>query len=506
MSFTPDLTLADLIQAGGLTLERGNLATSITLVTADSRAVIPGALFVATVGLTVDGHEYIERALAAGAVAVLAKADHTSEYDYDRKLAPAQAWLTHPDTNAVLGELAARFYEQPSQELGLVGVTGTNGKTTVVTLLCDAFTALGHRCGLIGTVEVRIGEERRGATHTTPDAVAVQRLLREMADAGCDYVFMEVSSHALVQGRTNGCRFAGGVFTNISHDHLDYHGDMLSYINAKKLLFDGLDRNAFALVNTDDKRGEVMLQNTRAAERSYALRQLADYKGRVLEDGLRGLHMTVNDQEVYTRIAGRFNAYNLLAAYGVGIELGQEPAEMLRVLSALPGAVGRLEVVAVPELALTGFVDYAHTPDALKNVLETLQTARRTGSRLITVFGCGGDRDAAKRPKMGAIAAELSDQVIVTDDNPRTEEATAIRESIIGGIGVDARVRVLEIGDRRQAIRTAVTLAQNEDVILLAGKGHETYQEIAGVRHPFDDREILRAALLEKSTKSRGAG
>ncbi len=496
MSTATSVSLAVLAKAAKLELLEGDAGLLVSSVTADSRAVSPGSLFVAVEGLTVDGHEYIERAIARGAIAVLAKAGHPA--------VGGVAWLTASDTGAALGPVAAALYEDPSQELALVGVTGTNGKTTVVTLLHDAFTALGQRCGLIGTVEVRIAGERRPATHTTPDAVAVQRLLREMADAGCDFVFMEVSSHALVQGRTNGCRFAGGVFTNISHDHLDYHGDMLSYINAKKLLFDGLDRNAFALVNADDKRGEVMLQNTRATGRQYALRQLVDYKGRVLEDGLRGLHLTVNDQEVYTRLAGRFNAYNFLAAYGVGVELGQEPEEMLRVLSALPGAVGRLEVVTVPELALTGFVDYAHTPDALKNVLETLQIARRGGSRLITVFGCGGDRDAAKRPKMGAIAAELSDQAIVTDDNPRTEEAAAIRESIVGGVGVEARVRVLEIADRRQAIRTAVALAQNEDVILLAGKGHETYQEVAGVRHAFDDREILRAALLERRDKSRG--
>ncbi len=500
MDYRTHATLAELAEAADLELLSGDADATVTSLTADSRKVRPGTLFVATEGLTVDGHEYIPQAIAAGAVAVLAKAD----YDYAGTLPTGVAWLTSGDTNAALGGVAARFYDDPSQELALVGVTGTNGKTTVVTLLCDAFTALGYRCGLIGTVEVRIAEERRRATHTTPDAVAVQGMLREMAEAGCEYVFMEVSSHALVQGRTNGCRFAGGVFTNISHDHLDYHGDMLSYINAKKLLFDGLDRNAFALVNADDKRGEVMLQNTRATPREFALRQLADYKGRILEDGLRGLHLTVNDQEVYTRLAGRFNAYNFLAAYGVGVELGQEPDEMLRVLSALSGAVGRLEVVAVPDLALTGFVDYAHTPDAIKNVLETLQTARRSGSRLITVFGCGGDRDAAKRPKMGAIAAELSDQVIVTDDNPRTEEPAAIRESIIGGIGPEARVRVLEIGERRQAIRTAVALARDEDVILLAGKGHETYQEIGGVRHDFDDRAVLRAALLERSGKSTG--
>ena len=495
----PTPTLRELAAAADLQHVAGDLDAVPALVTADSRQVVPGALFVATVGLTVDGHDFIPRAIAAGATAVLAQAP------YPETPAEGVTWLRHDDTSAVLGSVAAAYYEYPTQELALVGVTGTNGKTTVVTLCHDAFTAMGHACGLVGTVEVRIGDERRPATHTTPDAVAVQRLLREMADAGCAYVFMEVSSHALVQGRVAGCRFAGAAFTNISHDHLDYHGDMLSYINAKKLLFDGLDARAFALVNADDKRGAVMLQNTRARQRRYALRQLADYKAKVLDDSLRGLHLTVDEREVYTRLAGHYNAYNLLCAYGIAVELELEPEEVLRALSALPGAAGRLEVVAVPGLRLTGIVDYAHTPDALQNVLQALQVGRRGGSQLISVFGCGGDRDASKRPQMGRIAAELSDQAIVTDDNPRSEEAAAIREAIVGGVRGEARARVLEIGDRRQAIRTAVRLAADEDVILLAGKGHETYQEIAGTRHPFDDRAELRAALLERAGMSNPA-
>ena len=494
MTTSGSITLSELAAAAGLTIVHGDETLVITHVTSDSRAVGEGSLFVATVGLTVDGHDYIDAAVAKGASAVLAKAGGPLE--------EGVAWLTASDTNAVLGEVAAAFYDRPSQELTLVGVTGTNGKTTVVTLCCDAFTALGYTCGLIGTVEVRIGAERRTATHTTPDAVAVQRLLREMADAGCTYVFMEVSSHALVQGRVTGCRFAGAAFTNITHDHLDYHGDMLSYINAKKLLFDGLDARAFALVNADDKRGEVMLQNCRARQVRYALRQLVDYKGRILDESLRGLHLIINEREVYTRLAGRFNAYNFLTAYGIGAELEEEPEDLLRVLSALPGAVGRLEVITAPGLGITGVVDYAHTPDALGNVLTTLQTARKSGSRIITVFGCGGDRDAAKRPKMGAIAAQLSDQVIVTDDNPRSEEPDAIREAIIGGIAGEARARVLEIGDRLQAIKTAVTLARDEDVVLVAGKAHETYQEIKGVRHPFDDREVLRETLAGRTPRT----
>jgi len=484
MNTTLNVVLAD----SGLQLLAGDPNISIAGVTADSRAVKPGFLFVATLGLTVDGHTFIDKAIELGAIAVLAKAEHTTP----RK---GIAWIEATDTNAVLGKVAASFFEHPSQELDLVGITGTNGKTTVATLCYDLFTKLGYRCGLIGTVEVRIGDRVEPATHTTPDAVAVQQRLREMADAGCGYVFMEVSSHALVQGRTSGCHFAGGVFTNISHDHLDYHGDMKQYINAKKLLFDGLSKTAFALVNVDDKRGRVMLQNCKAAHRTYALRQLTDYKGRILDDNLRGLHLMINEVEVHTRLAGAFNAYNFLAAYGVAVELEQDEGDALLALSALRGAAGRLEVIDAQGQTLTGVVDYAHTPDALENVLETLQRIRQQGHQLFTVFGCGGDRDRSKRPLMGEIAAKLSDHVIITDDNPRTEDAASIRAAIELGISQDRRDRVLQIPDRRQAIRTAVRMARNEDVILVAGKGHETYQEINGIRTDFDDRAVLREYL-----------
>ena len=515
MDSTRPITLAALVDDAGLRLLRGSADLTITGVTADSRTVQPGCLFVATGGLHHDGHDFIDRAIAAGAVAVLAKAGYSptpapalASPTTDPSPGPAApaspeagpnadavAWLAVDDPNAALGLVAAAFYRHPSRQLELVGITGTNGKTTVATLCCDAFTALGYVCGLVGTVEVRIGGEARPATHTTPDAVAVQATLAEMAAAGCGYVFMEVSSHALVQHRTAGCRFAGGVFTNISHDHLDYHGDMLSYIAAKKLLFDGLAPGAFALVNADDKRGEVMLQNCRARQRRYALRQVADYKARILEDGLRGLHLDVDGHEVYTRIAGHFNAYNLLAAYGIGRELGQSAEELLGALSALPGAPGRLQLVVAPSTRLTGVVDYAHTPDALRNVLATLQTARQRGHRILTVFGCGGDRDRAKRPLMGAIAAQLSDIVVVTDDNPRGEDAAAIRAAVLAGTREHPGAQALEIADRSQAIQAAVVMARDEDVILVAGKGHETYQEVAGVRKDFDDRVALRGAL-----------
>jgi len=484
MNTTLNVVLAD----SGLQLKAGDPNLFIKGITSDSRAVKPGFLFVATLGLTVDGHRYIDQAISKGAVAVLAKAEHTQQREN-------VAWIEANDTNQVLGSVAASFFEHPSQELELIGITGTNGKTTVATLCYDLFTQLGYRCGLIGTVEVRIGSQVLAATHTTPDAVSVQQRLREMADAGCGFVFMEVSSHALIQARTSGCHFSGAVFTNISHDHLDYHGDMKSYISAKKLLFDNLAKTAFALVNLDDKRGRVMLQNCKATRSTYALRQLADYKGRILDDSLRGLHLMVNEVEVHTRLAGSFNAYNFLAAYGIALELEQEPSDVLQALSALRGAAGRLEIVEVESQKLTGVVDYAHTPDALENVLETLQPIRRQGHQLFTVFGCGGDRDRSKRPLMGEIAANMSDYIIITDDNPRTEDAASIRAAIELGVAQDRRDRVLQIPDRRQAIRTAVRMAQNEDVILVAGKGHETYQEINGVRTDFDDRAVLHEYL-----------
>ena len=475
-----------------LQLLAGDPLTLVSGVTADSRAVEPGFLFVAVRGLNVDGHDYIPAAVAAGASAVLAQADYAGAQP------DGVAFLTSPDTQRSLGHVAAELYGHPSRELKLVGITGTNGKTTVATLAHDLFTRLGYHCGLIGTVETRIAGERRAATHTTPDAVAVQSLLAEMAEAGCGYAFMEVSSHALVQHRVAGTHFAAAVFTNISHDHLDYHGDMKAYIAAKKLLFDGLGAEAFALVNIDDKRGEVMLQNCAARGLRYALRRLAEYKARILDDDLRGLHLMVGKHEVHTRLAGTFNAYNLLAVYGLGVEFGHGEEEVLAHLSALPGAEGRLQTIQVPGQSVLGIVDYAHTPDALKNVLETLQGTRRQGNKVITVFGCGGDRDAAKRPLMGRIAAELSDTVIVTDDNPRTEDPERIRAEIEAGVSPERRERVLEIARRAAAIKTAARLAAHEDVILVAGKGHETYQEIHGVRHDFDDRVHLRDALAAR--------
>ena len=483
-----EISLEALLADAGLQIASGDTTISIAKLTADSRSVVPNTLFVAIEGLTVDGHDYIDKAISAGATAVLAKAGKISPR-------PDVTWIEHPDPQAVLGILAASFFDHPSKELALVGITGTNGKTTVATLCYDLFTSLGYKCGLIGTVEIRIAGFVKPSTHTTPDAIAVQALLREMAEEGCSYVFMEVSSHALVQHRVAGTHFAGAAFTNISHDHLDYHGDMKSYINAKKMLFDGLRPGAFALVNADDKRGAVMLQNTKAKKLFFALRQLADYKGKILDDDLRGLHLEIDGREVFTRLAGSFNAYNFLAAYGIASELDQDQDEILLALSTLRGAAGRLEVVHVPGNKVTGIVDYAHTPDALKNVLETLQPTRRLGNKLVTVFGCGGDRDKAKRPVMGSIAAELSDIIIITDDNPRTEDAAAIRAQIEAGISAQKRERVLEVPDRLNAIKTATRLAKDEDVILVAGKGHETYQEVNGTRTNFDDRAVLREFL-----------
>ena len=475
----------------GLQLRSGDPQALVTGITADSRKVSPGTAFVAVPGTQVDGHDYIDRAIEAGARVIVAQEDRVAQLDVPDEV----ALLTAQDSALALAQLSAAYFDHPSHDLTLVGITGTNGKTTVATLAHDLFTQLGYRCGLVGTVEVRIGDQRLPATHTTPDAVAVQQLLAEMAEAGCAYVFMEVSSHALVQHRVAATKFAAGVFTNISHDHLDYHGDMKSYIAAKKLLFDALPADAFALVNVDDKRGQVMLQNTPARPLRYALRRLAEYKGRILDDDLRGLHLMVDKHEVHTRLAGAFNAYNLLAAYALGVEFGHGEEEVLAILSALRGAPGRLEPVAVAHTKVLGLVDYAHTPDALRNVLTTLQEVRRKGARLICVVGCGGDRDRTKRPRMGAIAAQLSDLVIITDDNPRTEQPDAIRAEMMTDLDVEQRSRVLDIADRKSAIRTATRLAQDEDVILVAGKGHEDYQEVNGVRHPFDDRQQLRAAL-----------
>ncbi|MTB51301.1 UDP-N-acetylmuramoyl-L-alanyl-D-glutamate--2,6-diaminopimelate ligase [Lewinella sp. W8] len=460
----------------------------------DSRKVASGDLFVAVPGTQVDGHDFIERAITAGAVAVVGQALEAWEQE-------AKNNEDHPvmirvaSSATALAQLADTFYGSPSRDLKLVGVTGTNGKTTVTTLLHDLFTALGYRVGLLSTVEVRIGEEKVVATHTTPDALAINANLDAMREAGCDYVFMEVSSHAVDQDRIVGLRFRGGVFTNITHDHLDYHQTFRNYLNAKKAFFDGLPATAFALTNLDDKNGAVMLQNTSATKRGYSLRKLTDYRGRILENSPQGLQLEINGTELFTRLLGRFNAYNLVAAYGVAMELEQEHDEVLLAISRLSAAPGRLEHVTDPAGALTAIVDYAHTPDALRNVLETLRSLMGAEGRILCVVGAGGDRDRTKRPEMARIAATISDQVILTSDNPRSEDPEAILNDMEAGVDTALRPRTLRIADRRSAIRTAVQLARTGDLILVAGKGHETYQEIKGQRFPFDDKAELLQAL-----------
>ena len=460
----------------------------------DSRRVAPGYLFVAVPGTQVDGHDFIDRALHAGATAVIVEQGRWSD---QHPADPDVIVIEVPDSAAALAQVADAWYGSPSKDVRLVGVTGTNGKTTVTTLLHDLYTALGFRAGLLSTVEIRIGRERRDATHTTPDALAIHAALAEMRDARVDYVFMEVSSHAVHQKRTLGLDFDGAVFTNITHDHLDYHGTFAEYINAKKGLFDQLRPGSFALVNADDRRGDVMVQNTRATVHRYSLRSNVDFHGRLIANTPQGLQIDINGTEVFFSLLGRFNAYNILAAYGTAVLLGQYEQEILVSLSALRGAEGRLEPVADPEGRITALVDYAHTPDALRNVLETLRAMLPEGHRLTCVVGAGGDRDRSKRPEMARIAAELSDQVILTSDNPRSESPEDILSEMEAGLSAEAMRRVLRITDRRQAIRTAVRLGH--EVLLVAGKGHETYQEIGGQRLPFDDRKELAQALKESA-------
>jgi UDP-N-acetylmuramoyl-L-alanyl-D-glutamate--2,6-diaminopimelate ligase len=478
------ITVQDILYKCPIREVRGNLATEVKDFFFDSRAVVPGSLFVAVRGTQADGHAYIGKAIELGAVAIVCE-----EFPAD---APAHVtWVRVEDAAQSLAFLAANYYGNPAEQLILVGVTGTNGKTTTATLLYQLFNELGERSGLLSTVAVRIGEATLPATHTTPDAKQLHLNFRKMADAGCRFCFMEVSSHALVQHRVAGLKFAGAVFTNITHDHLDYHGTFKAYIDAKKLLFDGLPDSAFALVNVDDRNGEVMQQNTRARRLSYALERMADYKGRLIENTFEGLLLDINNQQAWFRLIGSFNAYNLLAVYATAVELGMEPMDVLMELSKIEGVSGRFQTVRDQARGVTAIVDYAHTPDALKNVLETIRDIRTGGGKIITVVGCGGNRDKAKRPVMAEIAARLSDQVVLTSDNPRHEEPGAILDEMLAGVPANGRRKVLTITERREAIAVACRLAQAEDIILVAGKGHEDYQEIKGVKHPFDDRAVL---------------
>ena len=508
------MQLKDLLYKIPLLATSGSMDTDITNLTMDSRTAGPGSLFVAVRGTVTDGHRYIETAIRQGAAAVLcestpgestpgestAPADRPGE-ELPNEINPAVAYVQVQNSARAMGFVAANFYSQPSQEVKLIGVTGTNGKTSVATLLFRLFRALGYRCGLLSTVQNQIDDQVIGATHTTPDAITTNQLLTRMLAHGCTHVFMEVSSHAVVQERIAGLTFAGGIFTNITHDHLDFHGTFDNYIRAKKGFFDQLPASAFALTNVDDKRGLVMLQNTVARKESYSLQTLATFKGKIIADSLFGLNMFVDGQDVWFKLIGRFNGYNLLSVYGAAVLLGEDPAEVLTLLSGITPPPGRFEQV-VSDNSIVGIVDYAHTPDALQNVLETIDGLRQTNEQdrmpqIITVVGCGGNRDAAKRPIMADIACRFSDHVILTSDNPRYEDPMAILEQMQAGVSpVDAR-RVQVIQDRRDAIRRAVSMAHPNDIILVAGKGHETYQDIGGVKADFDDRAVLREAFLK---------
>ncbi|QMW07101.1 UDP-N-acetylmuramoyl-L-alanyl-D-glutamate--2,6-diaminopimelate ligase [Spirosoma foliorum] len=492
------MQLKDLFYKIPLLATSGSMNTEITNLTMDSRKVGSGSLFIAIRGTVADGHTFIQTAISQGAAAILCE-ELPSEID------PSVAYISVQNSARVMGLAAANFYEHPSQKLKLVGVTGTNGKTSVATLLFRLFRALGYRCGLLSTVQNQIDDEVIPATHTTPDAITMNQLLVKMRMHGCTHVFMEVSSHSVVQERIAGLHFAGGIFTNITHDHLDFHGTFDNYIRAKKGFFDQLPASAFALTNVDDKRGLVMLQNTAARKETYSLQTLASFKGKILADSLFGLHMLVDDNEVWFKLIGRFNAYNLLSVYGAAVLLGEEPTDVLTLLSGITPPRGRFEQV-VSDTKIVGIVDYAHTPDALQNVLETINELRQVDEQgylpqIITLVGCGGNRDAAKRPIMAGIACKFSDRVILTSDNPRNEEPMAILEQMQAGVPLVDVKKTQTIEDRHEAIRQAVSLAHPHDIILVAGKGHETYQEIKGVKYNFDDRAVLQEAFSERGNQ-----
>ncbi|MEO8150550.1 MAG: UDP-N-acetylmuramoyl-L-alanyl-D-glutamate--2,6-diaminopimelate ligase [Bacteroidia bacterium] len=465
----------------------GYTSIAVNEVFFDSRLVKPGCLFIAIKGTQVDGHKYIEQCIAKGAKVIVCEIMPDA-------IESGITYIRVKDSSLALGYIAANFYNNPSEKLKLVGVTGTNGKTTTVTLLFNLFRNLGYNAGLLSTVKNQINDEVIPSTHTTPDALSLNKLLSEMVAKGCSYVFMEVSSHAVVQHRITGLTFAAGVFTNITHDHLDYHKTFDEYIKAKKGFFDMLTHNAFALVNKDDKNGMVMLQNTNAKKYSYGLLRNCDFKCRVIENNFQGLLLNIDNHEVLCKLIGTFNAYNLTCAYATAVLFEIDKIKTLQFLSNLNPPEGRFEYI-ISEKKITGIVDYAHTPDALQNVLQTIKDIRTGNEKVITVVGCGGDRDAAKRPIMSRIACELSDKVILTSDNPRSEDADTIIRQMKEGVPVAQGKKVLSITDRREAIKTASSLAGKGDIILVAGKGHEKYQEIKGVKYPFDDMEILTETL-----------
>ena len=476
--------LQDILYKVAIRSVKGDLTISVSDLQIDSRKIKKGSVFVAIRG-GVDGHQFIDKAIENGADVIICE-------EFPASFKERIIYVQVENSAAAAGLMAHNFYGHPSEKLLLVGVTGTNGKTTVATLLYKLFSALGCKAGLISTVQNQIGDKVLAATHTTPDAISLNAMLKQMVDEHCMHVFMEVSSHAVHQHRIAGLKYAGGLFTNITHDHLDYHQTFDEYIRVKKSFFDSLPSSAFGISNADDKRGPVMLQNTNARKYLYSLRTLADFKGKILENNLSGLVMLINDQEVHFRLIGEFNAYNLLAVYGAAVLLGEDKQEVLRAMSMLTGAEGRFDYLVSPKQRVIGIVDYAHTPDALLNVLATIKNLRKGHEQIITVVGCGGDRDKTKRPIMGEVACEHSDRVIFTSDNPRSEVPEQIIKDIEQGLGAAAKRKYISITDRREAIKTAVSFSKPEDILLIAGKGHEKYQEIKGVKHHFDDKEVLQ--------------
>jgi UDP-N-acetylmuramoyl-L-alanyl-D-glutamate--2,6-diaminopimelate ligase len=463
----------------------GNRNIDINTITADSRQVESNSMFIAVKGEKFDGHNFIQQSIEKGAIVIVCE-------DLPAELKENITYVQVKNAHEASAYIAHNFYDEPSLKLKLVGVTGTNGKTTIATLLFKLFSALNYKCGLISTVQNQIAKEIIPATHTTPDAISLNALLKQMADEGCTHVFMECSSHAIHQHRITGLHFTGGIFSNITHDHLDYHQTFEEYIRVKKSFFDNLTSDAFALSNLDEKRGTVMLQNSYAKKYFYSLKTLADFKGKILENVLTGLVMQVNDKEVHFRLIGEFNAYNLLAVYGAAICLGEDSEKVLLILSSLTGAEGRFDYIISNKEKIIGIVDYAHTPDALENVLVTIKKLRKGDEQVITVVGCGGDRDKTKRPAMARIATEFSNRAIFTSDNPRSEDPDEILKDMEAGLNSAAKRKSVSITDRREAIKTAVSFANREDIILLAGKGHEKYQIIKNKQLHFDDKEVLK--------------
>jgi UDP-N-acetylmuramoyl-L-alanyl-D-glutamate--2,6-diaminopimelate ligase len=479
--------LKDILYKVHITSTSGSMNIEVKGICFDSRKVQPGFLFVAVKGTQSDGHAFIEKAAGSGAIAIVAEKLPDSISD-------ATTYVTVKDSAKALGIIASNFYENPSAKLKLLGVTGTNGKTTVATLLFKLFASLGYRCGMLSTVVNKIVDKEIPATHTTPDPIQINELLVTMLEEKCTHCFMEVSSHAVAQNRIEGLTFTGGLFTNITHDHLDYHHTFESYIRAKKGFFDGLPADAFALVNVDDKRGMVMLQNCKAKKQTYGLKKMADFKARIITNSIEGLELEIGERNVWFKLIGDFNAYNLLTVFGAACLLGEDPEMVLMKLSALTGASGRFELI-MPGSKFIAIVDYAHTPDALKNVLETIEHFRSGNEQVISVVGCGGDRDRTKRPLMAAIACKYSNKVIFTSDNPRSEDPMEIIKEMQTGVGATDAKKTLVMVDREEAIKTACMLAKEKDIILVAGKGHENYQEIKGVKHPFDDKEVVSRML-----------